>query len=247
MAASTPGTIPFRDKNGHRPLTPGFTPLEAAPPERPARWRARRSASLAFLLALGACDANVYIVPSEEPIRISVDVVVRAPEPTGDLAVTRAPSDPEARDRLVVQALRHARLEAAGDLAILMRLQQGQNGRTVIDTTHEVLSDGEPALKSHLQNLPWNDAEFEEATLAAGDCFFRYVTDLDDRARMAELRGQAVTALGACPVLYPDGRLYGAVSLNWSRDQTVDQDTAHRALSEAIDVLGMLLEATATG
>lgn len=186
-------------------------------------------------------------MPPDEPIRISVDVVVRAPEPTGDLGVTRAPSAPQARDRLVLRALRHAQIEAAGDRAILLRLQQGQNGRTILKATHEVVAPGEPRLRDRLQSLPWNENEFEEAALAAGDCYFRYVTDIEDRARLEELLGQAVTALSACPVLYPDGGLYGVVSINWDKDQIVDQATAHRALSEAADVLALLLETPTTG
>lgn len=219
-----------------------FSPRAAAARRRRTTPYLLRSVPLALLLAIGACHSRLQIVPPDEPIRISVDVVVRTPEPTGDLGVTRAPSDPQARDRLVLRALRHARIEAAGDRAILLRLRQKQDGQTVLSATHEVAAAGEPRLENRLQSLPWNENEFEEATLASGNCYFRYVREFDDRARMEELLGQAVTALSACPVLDRDGRLYGVVSINWDKNQIVDQVTAHRALSEAADVLALLLQ-----
>lgn len=195
---------------------------------------------MASMLVAGACTTVRLEAPSE-PIQINVDVVVRELAATESPGIDAAPSDPAARERLIRLSLRNARIAATADRALLLRAREDSSGDVFLDTTHEVAGSGEAMLRDVLQDVLLDVDSFEGATLATGKCYFRYVDDFEDLARIKRLREQVVTALAACPVILADGRLAGVVSVNWDHDQTVDQEAAHVALSEAANTLSLLL------
>ena len=201
---------------------------------------------LAAVGLAGGCETTVQLEAPDQPIEMALDVevtydvVVRPPTPTGALGMDRVPTDPTARERLINRSLDHALVEAAGDRALLFRARQ--NGAGIrLDASHEITAPSTRPVLTQLRNLPLDPASPEGAATADGKCYFRYVEDLEDLARIHQLEGQSVTALAACPVIAANGRLVGVVSVNWDRGQTVNQDRAHSALSEAASALVPLI------
>lgn len=202
----------------------------------------RFASLLAATTLAGACETTLQIEAPDRPIEMALDVgvtydvVVRPPSPTGALALDSVPGSPAARERLINRSLDHALVEAAGDRALLFRAIPDGTALS-FSVSHEITTPSTLSVRQQLQNLPLDPASSEGAALASGQCYFRYVEDLEDIARIHRLQDQSVTALAACPIVAPTGALVGAVSVNWDRGQLVDQDRAHGALSEAADTL----------
>ena len=211
------------------------------------------SGRLIALLALpamaGGCETTLRLEAPEQPIEMALDVgvtyevVVRPPAPTGALGAGSLPDDPAARERLINRSLDHALVEAGGDRALLFRARRDETG-TRFSASHEVTLPSAEPVRPQLQDLPFERASAEGAALAAGQCYFRNVEDLEDVARIHQLQDQTVTALGACPIVDRDGDLIGVVSVNWVQGQTVDQGRAHGALSEVANVLAAQISGT---
>ena len=207
----------------------------------------RRLTALLVVAAMtSGCETTVRLEAPEQPIEMALDVgvtyevVVRPPTPTGALDIADLSDTTAARERLINRSLDHALVVAGGNRALLFRTRRQANG-TRFSASHEVTLPSATPVRGQLQDLPLNVASAEGAALAAGQCYFRYVEDLEDVARIHQLQDQMVTALSACPVIGSDGGLVGVVSVNWDNSQVVDQDRAHGALSEAASVLAAQL------
>ena len=209
-----------------------------------------RIAVLPAIVALaGGCETTVRLEAPDRPIEMALDVgvtydvIIRPPTPTGALTMDRVPDEAAARDRLINQALDHALVEAAGDRSLLFRSDRDAAGIR-FSASHEVTLPSATPVRTLTQNLPLDAASAEGRALTAGQCYFRYVQDMGDVARIHQLEDQSVTALAACPIVAADGTLAGAVSLNWDRGQIVDQDRAHNALSDAASAIAPILTDT---